>query len=127
MNARATSDSRRKAETGGRRSETLAAIFLRLKGFSILAQRVRTPGGEIDLVARRGALLVFAEVKARKNFDAAVLAVTPAARRRIGRAASLYLSRRPDLARCAVRYDIIAVTGWRVRHLADAWRDDPMR
>ena len=127
MNARPTTASRRKAETGGRRSEMLAAIFLRLKGFSILSQRERTPGGEIDLVARRGGLLIFAEVKARKAFDAAVLAVTPAARRRIGRAAQLYLSRHPDLARCAVRYDIIAVTGWRVRHLADAWRDDPMR
>lgn len=127
MSPHPTTDSRRKAETGGRRSEMLAAMALRLKGFSILAQRVRTPGGEIDLVARRGGLLIFVEVKARKDFDAAVLAVTPAARRRIGRAANLYLSRRPDLARCAVRYDIIAVRGWRVRHLPDAWRDDPMR
>ena len=127
MNARPTADSRRKAETGGRRSETLAAMFLRLKGFSILARRVRTPGGEIDLVARRGGLLVFAEVKARKDADAAILAVSPSARRRSGRAAQLYLSRRPDLARCDVRYDIIAIAGWRIVHLADAWRDDPMR
>ena len=45
---------RRRAEQGGRRAETLAAWWLRLKGYAILAQRVRTPVGEIDLVARRG-------------------------------------------------------------------------
>ena len=56
---------RRRAERGGRRAETIAAWWLRLKGWSILARRVRTPLGEIDLVARRGRTIAFVEVKAR--------------------------------------------------------------
>jgi putative endonuclease len=115
--------SRQRAEKHGRRSELAAAMWLRLKGYSILAMRHRTPQGEIDLVARRGRMLAFIEVKARYSADTAIEAVTYSARQRIVRAAGLFLSRRPDLADCAVRYDIIAVFGWRLRHLADAWRE----
>ncbi len=114
---------RQTAERGGRRAENLAAMWLQLRGFAILAKRHRTPLGEIDLVARRGGLLLFIEVKARRDADAAFEAVTYAARRRIAMAAGLFLSRRPDLAGCAVRYDIIAVSGWRLKHLKDAWRE----
>ena len=56
---------RRRAERGGRRAETIAAWWLRLKGWTILARRVRTPVGEVDLVARRGRVTAFIEVKAR--------------------------------------------------------------
>lgn len=114
---------RQRAERSGRRAEIFAGLLMRLKGFSILARRHKTPAGEIDLVARRGKLLAFVEVKARRSRDAAVEAVTYGARKRIAHAASLFLSRRPDLADCAVRYDIIAVTGWRLEHLPDAWRN----
>ena len=114
---------RQRAEKHGRRAETLAAMLLRLKGYSILATRHRTPQGEIDLVAKRGRMLAFVEVKARRETDAALEAVSYGARQRIVRAAGLFLSRRPDLADCALRYDIIAVAGWRLRHLADAWRE----
>ena len=114
---------RRRAEKAGRRSEHLAAFWLRLKGFSILAQREKTPGGEIDIVAKRGKLVAFVEVKARANADAAVMAVTAKARRRICTAARMFLARRRGLADCDVRYDIIAVAGWRIRHIVNAWRD----
>ncbi len=123
MNARPASHARRRAEKSGRRSEWLAAQFLRLKGFSIIATRVKTPGGEIDIIARRGKLAVFAEVKARADADTAIMAVTDRARRRISAAAAMFLSRRPDLADCDIRYDIVAVAGWRLRHIANAWRD----
>ena len=115
---------RQQAERSGRRAETLAAIFLRFKGYSIIAQRVRTPGGEIDLVARRGKVLAFVEVKARRSVDHAIEAVTPTARRRIAQAAGFFLSRHQGLAHCAIRYDIIAIAGWRAHHLRDAWRDE---
>ena len=114
---------RQRAEKHGRRAETVAALLLRLKGYSILATRHRTPLGEIDLVARRGGMLIFVEVKARRTPEAALEAVTFSARRRIVHAAGLFLSRHPALADCAVRYDIIAIAGWRVHHLADAWRE----
>mgnify|MGYP003150157157 CR=1 FL=1 len=115
---------RKRAERSGRYAEFWAAIFLRLKGFSILAQRVRTPSGEIDIIARRGGLLVFAEVKARRDIGAAIEAVTPQNRKRIARAAGLYLSRHQGLAACSIRYDIIAIAHWRLCHLKDAWRDE---
>ena len=108
---------RRAAEARGRRAETLAALLLSAKGVQILA------GGEIDIAAKRGQLLIFAEVKARANADDAILAVTPAARRRIEAAGRSFISTRPHLADYALRYDIIAVAGWRPRHFPDAWRE----
>lgn len=62
---RAKSPSRLAAEKRGRQGERIAAWWLRLKGWSILDKRVRTRAGEIDLIARRGALVIFVEVKAR--------------------------------------------------------------
>src|SRR3546814_17962019 len=58
---------RRLAEAAGRRGERLAAWWLRLKGWRILDTRVRTPAGEVDLVAKRGNLVAFVEVKMRKS------------------------------------------------------------
>lgn len=123
MSPRSDSAARRRAEKSGRRSEWIAALWLRLKGFSILAMRAKTPGGEIDIVARQGKLIAFVEVKARSDADAAVMAVTAKARRRICTAAQMFLARRRGLADCEVRYDIVAVAGWRIRHIENAWRD----
>ena len=50
---------RREAEAAGRRGERLAAWWLRLKGWRILDRRVRTPAGEVDIIAHRGALIAF--------------------------------------------------------------------
>jgi len=113
---------RRRAERSGRGAEQLAALLLRFKGFSVLARRFKAPVGEIDLVVRRGRLLVFVEVKARQSLDAATDAVSATTRRRIQAAADAFLARRPHLAQSDMRYDIIAVAGWRMRHIPDAWR-----
>ena len=58
---------REAAEKRGRGAETLAAVWLRLHGWRILARRARVPGGEVDIVARRGRVLAFVEVKARRR------------------------------------------------------------
>lgn len=113
---------RRRAETAGRRAERFAHVLLRLKGFRILARRFKAGPGEIDLIARRGRLVAFVEVKARAQLDDALGAVSPRARRRIIAAADAYLARNPHLAECDLRYDIVAVAGARWRHVANAWR-----
>lgn len=118
-----TSVRRAKAERSGRRAETIAALLLTLKGYEIVGRRFEASGGEIDLVARKGDCLVFVEVKARRGLDAAVFAVTPKSRRRIEAAARAFLSRHQRFANHGVRYDILAIAGWRHRHVRDAWRD----
>jgi putative endonuclease len=66
---------REAAERRGRGAETLACWYLRLKGWRILARRARVPGGEVDIIARRGRTLAFVEVKARATGEAAALAL----------------------------------------------------
>ena len=84
--------SRKRAERRGKRAEVLAALFLRLKFYRILARRVKTPLGEIDIVARRGGTLAFVEVKARARAAGEAEAHAAVNKRRIGRAARWYLS-----------------------------------
>ncbi|MBX3569382.1 MAG: YraN family protein [Rhizobiaceae bacterium] len=104
---------RRRAYRHGRRSEWLAALALLLKGFRVLARRYRTPLGEIDLIARRGDLVVIVEVKARATLTEAMQAIARPSERRIERAADIWLSRQPDHARLSVRFDMVAVLPWR--------------
>lgn len=107
----------------GRWAEAGAVWLLRLKGFEILQRRFKSTVGEIDIVARRGDLLVFVEVKLRPASARALEAVGARQRLRIGRAAEHYLKRRPDLAALACRFDVVACVPWRVPlHLPDAWR-----
>jgi putative endonuclease len=113
---------RRRAEQGGRRAETLAAWWLRLKGYAILAQRVRTPRGEVDLVARRGRTLAFVEVKARATEGDAALALDDYRLRRVAAAAEALTARfaRPG---DDIRIDAVFIIPRRLpRHIADVWR-----
>ena len=110
----------------GRFAESLCVWRLRLAGYRVLARRFKTPVGEIDIVARRGDTLAFVEVKARHaaadRGDQAV-ELTARQRARIERAAEAFVARRPRLAGCAMRFDLMVVRPWRApRHLADAWR-----
>lgn len=113
---------RQQSERAGRRAEWAAALMLTMKGYRILARRFRAHSGEIDLVARRGGVVAFIEVKSRVRLDDAVGAVSARARRRIERAADMFMAQRPHLADCSMRYDIVAVAPWRFRHLVGAWR-----
>ena len=112
------------AEKRGRRSETLAALLLRLKGYRILARRVRTHAGEIDLIARApSGLVCFIEVKARTADGIAIESVGPRQQARIARAAELYVAGRPELANKGMRFDIVTIIPRRLpRHIRDAWR-----
>ena len=107
------SASRQKAYRRGHRGEWLAAAALMLKGYRILARRHRTRFGEIDLIARRGDLVLIVEVKARKTLIEAMQAIARESEWRIERAADLWLSRQPDYGRLSVRFDMVAVLPWR--------------
>lgn len=86
-------DRRARTHGAGIEAEWLAAVYLRCKGYRILARRFSAAGGEIDLVVRRGKTLVFVEVKARAALDAARTSITPAKLQRIERAARAFLAR----------------------------------
>ena len=118
-----TRKDRRTAETAGRRAETIAALILRLKGYSVVAIRFKSHGGEIDIIAKRGAVLCFIEVKRRTSISAALEAVTMRNRRRISNAAAAFLAKHPNFAMNDMRYDIFAFAGWRWRHIKGAWID----
>lgn len=114
---------RRRAWRRGRFAELACAIDLRLRGYRVVARRLRCPSGEIDIVARRGGTLAVIEVKARASTAEAAEAITRRQRGRITRAAGWMLQRRPDLADLDLRFDVMLVTPWRwPRHLRDAWR-----
>ncbi len=118
--------SRRSAERRGRRSETFAALLLMCKFYRILGRRVRTPAGEIDLVAcSPSGIVCFVEVKARAAGDAAAESLRPRQQARIARAAELFLAQRPGFKPKGVRFDMIVVArrSW-PRHLRDAWRPE---
>src|SRR5690606_16215133 len=102
-------EKRRNAFFRGHSAERFAALILILKGFRIVARRYRTRLGEIDLIARRGNLVLIVEVKARNSLEAAHLAVTPQAMRRIEAAADLWLQHQPDHAHLSLRFDLIAI------------------
>ncbi|QNN66217.1 YraN family protein [Sphingomonas rhizophila] len=113
--------SRAQAERRGRRAETIAAWWLRLQGWRILAQRARVPGGEVDLVARRGRTVAFIEVKQRATGDSAALALDQHRLRRVAVAAERLAPRfqRPG---DDIRIDAIFVIPRRLpRHLPNVW------
>ncbi|NMM44993.1 YraN family protein [Rhodospirillaceae bacterium KN72] len=118
-----TDAARQRAEIRGRIAESIAVLWLRLKGYRLLARNARTTVGEVDVIMRKGRTLCFIEVKARPTLDQALSALTDRQCRRIERAALAWMGRRPDLQSCAMRFDLVALTPGRLpRHVPDAWR-----
>lgn len=114
---------RKRANQRGHGAELLAAILLRFKGYRILARGYRVSAGEIDIVARRGRVIAFVEVKARATLGDALDAVGQKQRRRIVRAAEHFMAQHAALQACDLRFDVVAVQPGRLpRHIADAWR-----
>lgn len=96
----------------GAAGEALAVSALERRGYTILATNVRTPLGEIDIVARDGEAIVFVEVKARRSRlrGDPKAAVTPLKQRRLSLAALAYLKRTRQSG-VRARFDVVAITG----------------
>ncbi len=112
--------SRVRAERQGRKGEAAAAMYLRAKGWRILAERVRNPAGEIDLIARRDSMVIFVEVKWRAKAEALDLAIDQRRLMRVCAAAEAeahkYLKDGDDM-----RIDVLLLAPGRLpRHLANA-------
>lgn len=111
---------RAEREAHGRRGEALAAWYLRLKGWRILAQRVKTPRGEIDLVARRGRTVAFVEVKWRARAADLDHAIDAYRLRRVAAAAEAVAARYAK-ADDVQRIDVLLLAPGRFpRHMANA-------
>ena len=110
---------RARREASGRRAEWLAALYLRCKGWRILARRIRTPRGEIDLIARRGRTVAFIEVKWRSNTALRDAALDPWRMRRVVAAAQA-IGHRYAAPGDDQRIDALLLAPWRwPRHMAN--------
>ena len=106
----------------GLSSESRAAALLIAKGFRIVARRFRSPRGEIDIVARRGRVLLFVEVKARVSLDDAAWSITPQQRARIIGGAEAWLGAHPEDAQRFIRFDVVLVAPRSLpRHIPNAF------
>lgn len=113
--------SRAHAEKRGRRAERIAAWYLRLKGWRIVGTRVRTPVGEVDIVARRFGTTAFVEVKTRGSLADLDHAVDRHRLRRVAAAASA-LAARHAFPGGDIRLDVILVAPGRIpKHLSNVW------
>jgi putative endonuclease len=113
---------RQRAEARGRRGETLAALWLRLHGWRIVARRQRVATGEVDLVARRRGTLAFIEVKWRAKAADLDVAIDTWRLRRVAAAATMLA---PRLARPQenIRIDVMLLAPWRLpHHLTNVWQ-----
>ena len=115
----------RSAQRLGLDAEEVAAAALRGDGWILLGRRLRTPAGEIDLVAEKDGLLAVLEVKARPTLAEAAHALAPRQRARLLAAAEALLAENPGWGRAGVRFDVLLVDpAGRVRRITDAFRQE---
>lgn len=118
-------EERQRREKRGRDAEETAARYLESIGFRILERRLRTPAGEVDLVASGGDVLVFAEVKARRSIGRGLFALTDRQATRIASAAECFLSGKVEYTNVMIRFDLVVVTpGNPPVHFPNAWQCD---
>ena len=126
-------DPRRAARGGagrraGRKGEWIAALLLMAKGYRILGFRLQGPGGEIDILARKGRVLAVVEVKRRATIEAALCAVTAEQKARLMRSALALAARRPALKGLDIRLDMVALASGRFpRHVRNLVQNDATR
>ncbi len=111
---------RRAAESLGRSAEDDVAEAWAAKGFIVLAQRLRTGAGELDLVVADDNTVVFVEVKARRSMMEAAYAVSPRQQARLLKAANVALATHEDWQRPETRFDVALVSNGTIEHIENA-------
>jgi putative endonuclease len=120
---------RKQAHKYGLAAEKAAGIYLRCKGYRIVAERYRNVHGEIDILAMRGKTLVAVEVKARRTLEQCTESITPHKQQKIARAVQGLIAGHGKISGLAIaaqhtiRFDVIWIAPWRwPTHIEDAWR-----
>lgn len=115
-------EEKRRAHLFGLEAEWFASLWLRLKGYQVLAERYSIKGGEIDLIVRRGATVAFVEIKARAKIGDAEVAIDARKIDRIARAARHWTTRNPWAMSCHLRGDAVYLAPGRLpRHVPSAF------
>jgi putative endonuclease len=104
---------RRRRHRRGLAAELIVAILLTVTGHRILARRFKSPVGEVDIIAVRGRRVAFIEVKRRLTSEDCEAAITGELRKRVRRAAALWLARNPPFQTYDVGFDLVFVVPWR--------------
>jgi putative endonuclease len=112
---------KQKAYRFGHYAESFAVLLLRLKGYGVVERRFKTKAGEVDIIACKKNLVVFVEVKARKDKNAVEL-VSNRQQQRICASASLFIAKHPKIAHYVMRFDVVVIYPWQwPRHITSAW------
>ncbi len=105
--------------------EDAACAALVADGWTVLARRLRTQAGEIDIAAQRDGLLALVEVKARPGLTEAAEALGARQRSRLLAAGAIVAAEHPDWGAAGIRFDVMLVdAAGRVRRVVDAFRLD---
>lgn len=110
----------------GRFGELAACWYMRLHGYRIVCRNQvigrGTTAGELDFVACKDKVLVFVEVKERKNIEHAMVAISKQQQKRIVMAAQVFLQRNPQYRDFDIRFDAVFVKlPFTIVHIKNAW------
>ncbi len=112
-----------RAQASGLHAEAACSAALVAEGWTILGQRLRTPAGEVDLVAEHNGMLAIIEVKHRPTLSDAAASLSARQRARLLAAGEILLAQHPDWGRAGVRFDVMLVDADQlVRRIKDAFR-----
>lgn len=103
-------------------AEAYVCAYLMLYGYKIIAQRYKTKLGEIDIIAKKGDITAFIEVKMRKDRTAALEAVTVRSQKRIIKTAQAYMAKAQGTVVDQYRFDVVVVGLWgKLEHIKNAF------
>ena len=103
-------------------AEFLISLYLQIIGYKILEKRFKKKFGEIDLIAKKGSMLVFVEVKNRQNLADGLSSVLRKSQQRIVTTAGIYVQNHPEYAQATLRFDVVVLYSFlKINHIKNAF------